>query len=301
MRTKSGFFGVYPMVYALFDSNGELSRQAMRRQVTAMVERKVHGIAVLGLASEVNKLSLAERQTMMEWVAEEIGGRVPLAVTVAEVTVRGQIEFVKRAAAVGAGWAILQPPPVKGVPESELISFFGAVAEKSPIPLAIQNAPEYLGIGLSHKGIKALNRAHPNVSIVKLEATALAIADLMDEVEGAVDVFNGRAGIDMIDALRAGAVGIIPGGETFDILTRVFDLATAADVQTMDEAERLYESVLPLLVFLMDSMATFLTYGKVVLGLRLGITETAPRRPSAPPTRFGVETARRYAEKLGKV
>src|SRR6266511_401625 len=147
MRTKSGFFGVYPMVYALFDANGKLSRRAMQRQVAAMLERKVHGIAVLGLATEVNKLSLAERQMVMEWVAEDIAGRVPLAVTVAEITVAGQTEFVKRAAAVGAGWAILQPPPVKGVPESELIRFFGAVAEQSPLPLAIQNAPEYLGIG----------------------------------------------------------------------------------------------------------------------------------------------------------
>ena len=33
MRTKSGFFGVYPMVYALFDERGNLAREPMRRQV----------------------------------------------------------------------------------------------------------------------------------------------------------------------------------------------------------------------------------------------------------------------------
>jgi 4-hydroxy-tetrahydrodipicolinate synthase len=301
MKTRSGFFGNYPMVYALFDAKGNLSREAMRRQVASMLAHKVHGIAVLGLATEVNKLSLAERRTVMEWVAEDIGGRVPLAVTVAEVTAAGQADFVREAAAVGAKWVILQPPPVKGAPESELIRFFGAVAEKSPLPVGIQNAPEYLGIGLSHGGIKALNKAHPNVSIVKLEATALAIADLMQETGGAVDVFNGRAGVEMVDSMRAGVVGFIAGGEIFDITTRIFELMATNDPEKMAEAERLYQGVLPLLVFLTETMGTFLTYGKQVLGHRLGIAETSPRGPANIATRFGIETARRYAERLGKL
>src|SRR3546814_11159040 len=66
----------------------------------------------------------------MEWAAEDVGGRVPLAVTVAEATVPGQIEMVGAAKALGAGWVILQPPPVSGLPEAEYVSFFGAVAER---------------------------------------------------------------------------------------------------------------------------------------------------------------------------
>src|SRR5215471_19079701 len=230
MKTKSGFFGVYPMVYALFDKNGNLSREPMRRQVGAMLKHNVHGIGVLGLASEVNKLSTAERRQLMEWVAEDIDGKIPVAVTVAETSVGGQIEFVKAAAAVGAKWAILQPPPVKHVPESELLRFFGAVVDSSPIPIAIQNAPEYLGIGLSNAGIRTLHRAHANFAIVKVEATAIAVARLLDEVEGDVDVFNGRDGIEMLDSIRAGAVGIIPGGEAFDVLARIFDhMASGTD------------------------------------------------------------------------
>ena len=94
MKTKSGFFGVYPMVYALFDAKGKLAREPMRRQIGSMLKHKVHGIGVLGLASEVNKLSTAERRMLMEWVAEDIDGKVPLTVTVAETSIAGQIEFV---------------------------------------------------------------------------------------------------------------------------------------------------------------------------------------------------------------
>jgi 4-hydroxy-tetrahydrodipicolinate synthase len=148
MKSNSGFSGVYPMVFALFDAKGNLAREAMRRQVKALVQQRVHGIAILGMASEVNKLSTVERRTLMDWVAEDVGGAVPLAVTVAESSIAGQIDFVKAAAGVGAKWAILQPPPVKGVPESELIRFFGAVADSTPVPVGKQNEPEKNAIGL---------------------------------------------------------------------------------------------------------------------------------------------------------
>ena len=59
MHNRSGFFGVYSMLYALFDRKGELDREAIRLQVKAMLRANVHGLAVLGLASEGNKLSSA--------------------------------------------------------------------------------------------------------------------------------------------------------------------------------------------------------------------------------------------------
>lgn len=301
MKSRSGFAGIYPMLYALFDGDGQLSREAMRRQVEAMLRHKVHGVAVLGLASEVNKLSLAERRTLMEWVAEDLDGRAPLSVTVAEPSAKGQIEFVAAAAGLGAKWAILQPPHVKGVPERELIGFFGAVADRSPIPLGIQNAPEYLGIGLTNAGLKTLGKAHPNVKIVKVEATAIGIGRLIDETEGALDVFNGRGGVEIADSLRAGAVGCIPGAESVDRLVELFEQMASGGAEGAVAADRIYADLLPLLVLLNENMDTFLVYGKRVIGHRLGIREVEPRAPYTPATAFGLAAVKRYAEKLGRL
>jgi 2-keto-3-deoxy-L-arabinonate dehydratase len=287
MQTKSGFFGIYPMVYALFDQRGNLAREAMRRQVKSMLDRNVHCIGVLGVASEGNKLCTTERRRLMEWVAEDIDGKVPLSVNVAETSVADQWEFVKAAADIGAKWAILQPPLVKHVPESELVY------------LGIGLSPS--GVGLSPSGVRELHRRHPNFSIFKLEATAVAISQVLDEVDGALDVFNGRDGIEMLDALRGGAVGIILGGEAFDVLAQALDHMAEGTQKSVAEAERLYAKVLPLLVFLMESMDTFPVYGKPVLGHRLGIAEIEPRLPSTPPTVFGLKVARRYAASLGKL
>jgi len=287
------------MTYALFGQNGKLSRSAMRSQVAAMLAHGVHGVAILGMATEVNKLSTAERRTLLEWAAEDIGGKVPLSVTVAESNIEGQVEFVRAAKEAGAKWVILQPPKVLNVPESELIRFFGTVADQAEIPVGIQNAPEYLGIGLTHSGFRILHRAHPNVMIAKVELPPIHIRILIDETEGAMDVFDGRGAVAMLESLRAGAVGIIPGGECFDVLVRIYNEIAQSNSTTTAEAERLHAGVLPLQVFIMQSLDSLIVYGKQVLCQRLGLTETEPRIPCTPPTVFGTDTARRYADALG--
>ena len=54
--------GIYPMLYAFFNAQGGLDRHATRRQVQAFVDNGAHGMAVLGLGTEVNKLSDIERR-----------------------------------------------------------------------------------------------------------------------------------------------------------------------------------------------------------------------------------------------
>jgi 2-keto-3-deoxy-L-arabinonate dehydratase len=220
LYTHGGFAGIYPMLYALFDKNGQLDREGMRRQVKAMLRANVHGLAILGLASEGNKLSSAERQTFMEWAAEDCGSAVPLAVTVAEPNIEVQIDFARAAAHCGASWIILQAPPVRGIGEPDLLRFFAAVAENSDLLVGIQNAPEYLGSGLSNSGLKALVKRQPNITLIKLETSAICVSRLIEDTDGTADVFSGRAGIDFVECLRAGAAGAIPGAEAANVLAK---------------------------------------------------------------------------------
>ena len=101
--------GIWPILYAFFDSFGALDRGAMRAQTEACVGFGAHGMAALGLATEVSKLSPAERRLVMTWLAEDLGGRLPFAITVFGATQTEQIEQVRAATDLGASWVILQP------------------------------------------------------------------------------------------------------------------------------------------------------------------------------------------------
>lgn len=290
--------GVYPILYAYFDESGALDREMMRRQVKACVAHNPHGMAALGLATEVVKLSTAERRQVMEWLVEDVGGACPIAITIAEPTAAGQAAFAREAAALGVDWVILQPPPVGGLAEGEYIRFFGEVADASPIPVAIQNAAQYIGVGLSVEGLKTLNRNHPNVCLLKGEGPALEIAHLVEATDGVFRVLNGRGGLEFPDNLRGGCAGMIPAPDCFDTQLAVYKAFCDGDEAAMEQA---YRSILPVIIFCMQSVQNFLCYGKRITALRLGYTldDVHDRGPAQQPTAFGLDCVRRYARELG--
>ncbi len=294
----SRFHGIHPILYAFFDADGRPLRAPIVAQVEAAVRHGAHGIAVLGLATETNKLDTSERRQIMAWTAEALRGRLPLAVTVAEPSVHGQAAFVRSAKDVGADWVILQPPPVTGVSESELLRFFGAVAATTDLPVAIQNAPQFLGAGLSNAALATLNRQHPNVCMLKGEAPAHIIERLVADTEGVYRVFNGRGGMELPECLRAGCAGMIPAPECFDVQVAVYEAMRRETPDGDAEAERRYREILPLIVFMMSSVETFVCYGKRVVARRLGIEHVFDRAPCLPPTEFGLLTAERLAAGL---
>ncbi len=292
------FHGIYPMIYAFFGSDGRLDRGAMKQQVEALIAGGVHGIAILGIVTEYNKLDVNERRQVIEWSAEDVAGRVPLAVTVNEMSVPGQIEIARLAAEVKADWIILQPPPVKNVSETELVGFLGKVADASPLPVAIQNNPVNLDITLSASALKTLNRNHPNVTLLKGEGPIDYVRRLIEDTDGTFTVFNGRGGMELPSSLRLGCAGLIPAPDCVDVLAQVYDLFQKGDEASIAQAEELHASVLPLLTYVMASPEHMLCYGKRLFARRAGIAEVHPRHPCVLPNAFGESIVARYAAAL---
>jgi 4-hydroxy-tetrahydrodipicolinate synthase len=284
------------MLYALFDRGGNLDRRAMRVQIEACVNSGAHGVAVLGLATEVAKLSSQERHQLAEWVAEDLNGRLPLAMTVFGNSVTEQVSFARHAASLGAQWVILQPPRVPGAGDKELLPFFADVMSRLQVRVAVQNAPEYIGIGLTHDGILRLAQSQPNFTVLKGEGPVLQIRTLIEQLQGRLAVFNGRAGLELPDNLRAGCAGVIPGVDMMDRQARIFEFMHASQE---DAAEALYREILPAIVFVMQSVEHLVCYGKRLAAARLGLDAVYDRHPALGPTAFGLECVRRYAKALG--
>ncbi|MBN9435402.1 dihydrodipicolinate synthase family protein [Bosea sp. (in: a-proteobacteria)] len=295
MAFKPPFTGIHAIAFALFDAQERLDRAAMKRQTEICLGLGVHGMAALGLATEVSKLSLAERRTVIDWVAEDVAGKVPLAFTMFGGSVAEQVEQVKAAEAAKADWVILQPPMVGSFGAAEYIRFFGRIAEATSLPVAIQNAPAYMGRGLSSEDIRELVRQHPNICLIKGEGPATDIQQLISVTEGRLPVMNGRGGLELADNLRAGCVGLLLAPDTIDYALRAYNRFLAGDAEGAEEA---YREVLPAIVFIMQSIESLLCYGKRVFGARAGIV-IHDRSPAQRPSAFGLELVKRYAEQLG--
>lgn len=293
---EPSFSGIWPILYAFFTRGGTLDRAVMRRQTELCVAGGSHGLAVLGLATEVAKLTVAERRVLVEWAVADLGGRLPLAVTVFGATIREQSEAVMHAAGSGASLVILQPPRDPSMTEAELIRFFGRVIDRSPVPAGIQNAPELIGVGLSPAGIATLSRAQGNFRVLKAEAPAVAVERIVAETEGRVAVFNGRGGLELPDNLRAGCAGVIPAPDCFEAQVAIYEAMLRGDEA---EAERLYRDILPAIAFVMQGVDNLICYGKRLVAARMGGVTVFDRAPCLVPTPFGEAVVARLAATLG--
>ncbi len=277
--------GIYPILYAFWGSDGRLDRGAMARQVEYCIDNGAHGIAVLGLVTEVHKMDVNERLHLVEMVGELIAGRVPYAVTVAEPSVSGQVAFARAAAASGADWVILQPPPIKGMSQADLIRFFGTVADAVHIDVAVQNNPVNLDVSLSVEGLVALNASHPNIRILKGEGWSVDIARSIRESGGAFEVFGGHGGIEFPALLSSGGAGLIPAPDFLAPQVAIYNLWRDG---REEEAIEIHRRLLPAIVFMSRSVPGMLCYGKRLFARQAGIEIGTEREPSLVPTDFGL-------------
>lgn len=294
------FGGVYPILYAFLDAGGRLDHAAMRLQVEHCVAKGASGIAVLGLVTEVHRMTTAERREVVELVGEAIAGRVPYAVTIAEQDPAAQIDFARMAKRNGANWVILQPPPGKGHSETDLQRHFGAIADVVDLPVAIQNNPVNLDSSLSPEGLVTLLRRHANIRILKAEGWSVEIARVLEALDGAVDAFGGHGGLELVSLVRSGGAGLIPAPDCLAAQVAVFAGLTSDDEETRALAEQLHSELLPLVVFMTRSIPGLLCYGKRVMAKRLGLETVHDRAGALPPITFGLaEMMRLYADVIG--
>ncbi len=288
MAVAHRFSGIYPILYCFYGADGKVDAGAMRCQVEHCIDAGAHGIAVLGLVTEVHKLDTAERRALVETVGAAIGGRVPYAVTVGEPTVEGQLEFARMARANGADWAILQPPPGKGIDAAALQRHFGTVADALDFPVAIQNNPVNLESSLSPTDLAALVARHENIALLKAEGWSVDIATTLAALDGKIDAFGGHGGLEFLSLLRSGGAGLIPAPDCLAIQVALYEAFRAGTPEALAHAERLHRDILPLIVFMTRGVPGILCYGKRLMARRLGISAVFDRAPALTPTAFGM-------------
>jgi 4-hydroxy-tetrahydrodipicolinate synthase len=287
--------GVHAILYAFFDEHERLDRAAMARQAELCIAAGVSGLAALGLATEVAKLSFDERCQVMAWVSADNAGRLPLAFTIYGQSVAQQVGMVREAEKARADWIILQPPQVGTYDAAEYLDFFGRVMQSTALPVAIQNAPQYLGRGLADEDISRLRERHRNFTLIKSESSAADARRLVQMAGPSFRVFNGRGGLELLDCIAAGCEGFLLAPDLVDYSARVMRLHDAGEAA---EAARFYGELAPAISFVMSSIEHFICYGKRLFAARAGLA-VHDRAPAQRPTPEGLAAIQSYAKAFG--
>jgi dihydrodipicolinate synthase/N-acetylneuraminate lyase len=241
-----------------------------------------HGIVAFGLAGEVLKLTSDERRALTDVIVDEVSGAVPVLVGAGAPSVRASVELARHAEQAGADCIVLPAPMSGALGEGALVDYFVRIASSVSLPVMIQDAPAYVGIRLGPEVVRQIGAVAENVCLVKLEAGPVEMNEWIERLGPEFSIWGGDGGLYLLDCLRAGAAGLVPGVDLVDLLVRVYQAETGGDSVL---AERLFRDVLPMLVFEMQhSIDHYNACAKHVLVER-GVLGSAGLR--APATGFG--------------
>jgi 4-hydroxy-tetrahydrodipicolinate synthase len=208
------FRGLFPIVHTPFDENGEVDFDSLRRLVRHVADQGVEGITFPGFASEFWRLTDGEIGECAECIVEAAESRVTV---ILNVTAQATVPAVKQARAfrgMGARAAMVLPPFTVGVPAGGLEEHLGAVLEASGLPAIVQDSAGLTGTTLEPAALARLKARCGNFAGLKVDQvpTGPAISRYRAvEALAGLSFVVGYSGVQMLDAVRRGAEGLMGG------------------------------------------------------------------------------------------
>ncbi|MBX3029625.1 MAG: dihydrodipicolinate synthase family protein [Chloroflexi bacterium] len=272
----SALSGVIPVLSMPVREDQTIDLDALARQADHLIGVGVDALS-FGFGSELPRLTDRERDESLRIVADTTARRVPVMASVVTESIGAARARCEDAAAAGADLVMVTPPHADG---AGIRRFLDDLAERSPLPLVLQDAPAAIGVTLSVDLLREVGR-HPRVVALKIETpdAVTRIARLADDLAGAAALLGGSGGLELLAELRAGSVGTMPGAGHAAVFVAILDAHHAGDAA---RAEWLFGLLQPVLVLASRSGDTFLAIQKELLRRAGVLGDARLRQPSEP-------------------
>lgn len=278
--SSRGLRGVYPVVSTPFQEDGTVDYESINRIIDAQVDRGIHGVVLFGIAAEFYKLSDNERQRIVKTATDSLTGtETTLVVSVTDHSTYHAKRFAQFAEANDADALMLLPPSFLKPGSDALAAHIRSVGDAVDIPIIVQYAPEQTGVMLSPETLVELSEEITNLKGLKIESQPPGpdISRVTEAASDSVDVLVGYAGLQMIEALDRGAVGVIPGASISDQYLQVWERYMSED---RTGARRKHAELLPLINHVVQDIEGFIHYEKKLLAAKGLIDSTRARQPA---------------------
>ncbi len=237
--------GVMPAITTQFDKDYQLDLNAFKINLDAQLSAGVHGIILGGTLGEASTITASERSILLATTLEQVEGRIPVIMNIAEQSTTDAVNLAQKAEAEGSNGLMLLPPLRYKATDYETVSYFSSVAESTSLPIMIYNNPVDYKIEVTLEMFEKLSK-HKNINAVKESTRDTTNVTRMINHFG--DRFKILCGVDTIamECLMMGATGWVAG------LVDAFPEETVAiytycKVGQWDKAREIFRWFLPLL------------------------------------------------------
>jgi 4-hydroxy-tetrahydrodipicolinate synthase len=135
--------GIFTPNMVPLDAHGQINEAELRRYVSWLIGRGIHGLYPNGSTGEFMRFTADERRRIIQITCEEARGRVPILAGAAEANVRETIRACERYLEFGARAVAIVSPFYYRLSPGAVLAYFQEIARNSPIDIALYNIPMF--------------------------------------------------------------------------------------------------------------------------------------------------------------
>jgi 4-hydroxy-tetrahydrodipicolinate synthase len=276
MRTP--FTGAGTALVTPFTKSGELDEIAVRRLGRRQIDNGIHFLVPVGTTGENPTLELSERLRMVEILADEAKGQVPVLAGCGGYNTKEIVHLAKDMQRAGAN-GLLSVTPYYNKPTQEgIVQHFKAIAEATPLPIILYNIAGRTGVNIETGTVARLAQI-PNIIGVKEASGSLSqMCDVLHATPRDFIVLSGDDALTL-PLMAVGGRGVISVASN-EIPSEMAQMVEAAERNDFAAARAIHARILPLMqVNFVESNP-----GPVKAAMAaMGLLEEVYRLPMVPP------------------
>jgi 4-hydroxy-tetrahydrodipicolinate synthase len=158
--------GIFVPLITPLDARGEIDEAELRRFVSWLIARGVHGLYPNGSTSEFTRFTSEERRRIVRIVLEETAGRVPVVAGAAEANVKETLAACEAYAGMGARAAAIVSPFYYRLESDSVYAYFAEIARHAAGDIFLYNIPAFAS-PLDLESIRRLAAEFPRIIGIK--------------------------------------------------------------------------------------------------------------------------------------
>lgn len=143
MANRGRLQGIFTPNLVPFDTRGEINEPELRRYIEWLIERGVHGLYPNGSTGEFTRFRVDERRRIVEIIADQTRGRVPILAGAAEANVKETLAACEFYAGLGVRAVAIVAPFYYKLSPASVYAYFKEIGRNTPVDVTLYNIPMF--------------------------------------------------------------------------------------------------------------------------------------------------------------
>jgi 4-hydroxy-tetrahydrodipicolinate synthase len=141
MPQSARLAGIFTPNIVPLDERGDIHEAELRRYVDWLIDHGVHGLYPNGSTGEFTRFTAEERRRIIEIIADQTRGRVPILAGAAEANVKETVKACEYYHSLGCRAVAIVSPFYYKLTPAGVYAYFKEIADNSPVDVTLYNIP----------------------------------------------------------------------------------------------------------------------------------------------------------------